>query len=271
MSRCDKPLFRRTLPEGDLEACWDEMFDETVFTLSKNGKIVAEMQMKEAEDDALSVSGIEVAKPADRKKGLGTKMYEQALAFSCEQGKPLVSDSQRSEFAEAFWRKQWAKGRAECIPGQGDLYSFPMRELKKRVSPEKFAEMVAKLPKPQGKHWPCRRYEIIRPCAVPSLAGVKRACKPIRKADAVRAAKKLGVPYSPSLLKGMKVESEHRDIYGCDPVMAARVALAHLRERRDYYDRLEKYVEPKKRRGLGAAGGAWLLPLLIAIPFVPPL
>ena len=95
-----------------------------------------------------------------------------------------------------------------------------------------------------------------------------KSCKPLRKADAVRAAKKLGVRYSPGLLKGMKVEREHRDIYGCDPVMAARVALAHLRERRDYYDRLEKYVEPRR----GGLGGGWgVLALLIAIPFVPPL
>lgn len=96
-----------------------------------------------------------------------------------------------------------------------------------------------------------------------------KPCKPLRKADAVRVAKKLGVRYSPGLLKGMKIEREHRDVFGCDPVMSARIALAHLRERKDYYDRLEKYVEPRKGRGLGAAW--WVLPLAIAIPFVPPL
>ncbi len=85
-----------------------------------------------------------------------------------------------------------------------------------------------------------------------------KPCKPIRKADAVRVAKKLGVSYSPGLLKGMKIEREHRDVFGCDPVMAARIAIAHLRERRDYYDRIEKYVE--RRKGLA-----------LTTPFVPPL
>jgi hypothetical protein len=94
-----------------------------------------------------------------------------------------------------------------------------------------------------------------------------KPCKPIRKADAVRVARKLGVKYSPGLLKGMKIEREHRDVFGCDPVMAARIAIAHLRERRDYYDRIEKYVE--RRKGLGSVW--WVLPLALTIPFVPPL
>ncbi len=94
-----------------------------------------------------------------------------------------------------------------------------------------------------------------------------KPCKPIRKADAVRVARKLGVRYSPGLLKGMKIEREHRDVFGCDPVMAARIAIAHLREREDYYERIEKYVEPR-----GGLGGSWgVLALALAIPFIPPL
>lgn len=45
------------------------------------------------------------------------------------------------------------------------------------------------------------------------------------------------------LAEGMNVEAEHRDVTHCDPRLAARIALAHLRERRDYYRRLKRYVE----------------------------
>ncbi len=173
MSRCDKPLFRRKLAEGDLEACWDDTFEETAFTLSKGGRVIAEMQMVDT-GDALSVSGIQVSRPSDRKKGLGTRMYEQALAFACQKDMPLVSDSKRSEFAEAFWRKQQDKGRATCVKGRGRLYEFPMRELKKKVSAERFRAMVEKLPKASPAGWECNRYEIRKPCSVDSLAGVKR-------------------------------------------------------------------------------------------------
>jgi hypothetical protein len=60
------------------------------------------------------------------------------------------------------------------------------------------------------------------------------------------------VKYTPeSLLKGMNVELEHGtrhpdlDLTGDDPLKTAKVALAHLRELPDYYERLEKYVETK--------------------------
>jgi len=46
------------------------------------------------------------------------------------------------------------------------------------------------------------------------------------------------------LAAGMNVEREHRDIGSChSPTLAARIALAHLRERPDYYRRLKRYVE----------------------------
>jgi hypothetical protein len=47
------------------------------------------------------------------------------------------------------------------------------------------------------------------------------------------------------LRKGMEVELEHGtrfpdlDVTGDDPVMTAKIALAHLREFPDYYERLE--------------------------------
>jgi hypothetical protein len=45
------------------------------------------------------------------------------------------------------------------------------------------------------------------------------------------------------LLVGMNVEREHGNITHCSPVLSAKIALAHLRERPDYYRRLLRYVE----------------------------
>ena len=72
-------------------------------------------------------------------------------------------------------------------------------------------------------------------------------CPPFTSAQARRAAAKLRVlgkvPLR-TLRTGMNVEREHRDIGSChSPTMAARIALAHIRERADYYKRLRRYVE----------------------------
>jgi GNAT superfamily N-acetyltransferase len=45
------------------------------------------------------------------------------------------------------------------------------------------------------------------------------------------------------LREGMAVEREHADLTRRDAIQTARIALAHLRERRDYYKRLKQYVE----------------------------
>lgn len=69
-------------------------------------------------------------------------------------------------------------------------------------------------------------------------------CRRYTLADAKRAAKHLHVRVDPkTLLVGMNVEREHRDITRCSPTQSARIAMAHLRERRDYYARLLRYVE----------------------------
>jgi hypothetical protein len=63
---------------------------------------------------------------------------------------------------------------------------------------------------------------------------------------AKRAGHKLRVNFkkrgfTPSeLAKGMNVEREHRNITHCNPTMTAKIALAHLYERPDYYKRLKK-------------------------------
>lgn len=38
----------------------------------------------------------------------------------------------------------------------------------------------------------------------------------------------------------MDVELEHADVTGGDPVMTGKIALAHLREDPQYYDKLER-------------------------------
>lgn len=57
-----------------------------------------------------------------------------------------------------------------------------------------------------------------------------------------------------TLHEGMKVEFEHgsaspnTDVTHDDPMSTMKIALAHLRERPDYYVRLEKYVEKMPRK-----------------------
>lgn len=46
-----------------------------------------------------------------------------------------------------------------------------------------------------------------------------------------------------ALREGMAVEREHRDVTKLGVEKTARIALAHLCERKDYYKRLKKYVE----------------------------
>lgn len=79
--------------------------------------------------DGLEVSGIKLP-PGMQRKGLGTKLYEVAADAACDLGLPLVSDQVRSPFAEAFWRKQVAKGRAYAVEGGrgGSVYPGPRVE-----------------------------------------------------------------------------------------------------------------------------------------------
>ena len=69
--------------------------------------------------------------------------------------------------------------------------------------------------------------------------------------DAVRALDLAGIDISnekyttEDVAKGMNVETEHGtrfpdlNVTGDDPVITAKIALAHLREFPDYYERLE--------------------------------
>ena len=52
---------------------------------------------------------------------------------------------------------------------------------------------------------------------------------------------------------GMKEELEHSDITGGDPILTAKITMAHLKELPDYYTRLramERQAKKERRRGL---------------------
>ena len=79
---------------------------------------------------------------------------------------------------------------------------------------------------------------------------MRRSCRPCSRhyslKDAQKAAKRVSLPAGATvlhLLEGMNVEREHGDVTCCDPVLTARIAAAHLRERLDYYVLLKRYVE----------------------------
>lgn len=78
-----------------------------------------------------------------------------------------------------------------------------------------------------------------------ALRGKLPAQGAIPDAEVHLAMRALGVRDIPfALLKeGMAVEREHGDVTSRDAILTAKIALAHLRERRDYYKRLKQYVE----------------------------
>jgi hypothetical protein len=125
----------------------------------------------------VTIGYIEV-KEALRGSGVGTVLYEQMLAEACEANALFRSDSHRSPFAEAFWRKQERKGRATCYAGKGGTeYLTPMRELVRdlrqgKVSQEKFDEMTRNLPVSDEGKWPCARFVIGKPCLTGPLKGL---------------------------------------------------------------------------------------------------
>lgn len=86
---------------------------------------------------------------------------------------------------------------------------------------------------------------------VAGIAGIGRLKRKGRVSDSsvAKGMKALGTSakacrITPALLReGMEVEREHADVTGLDEVQTARIAAAHLCEKRDYYSLLKKYVE----------------------------
>lgn len=90
--------------------------------------------------EGLLVHSIELH-PRAQGKRIGTKLYEIAAEIACNYDLPLVSDRLRSRFAEAFWRKQLAKGRAYAVTGQGaGLYDHPRVEAEEAIYAAALAE-----------------------------------------------------------------------------------------------------------------------------------
>ncbi len=119
-----------------------------------------------------------------RRGRLGTKLYEHALRDACDRGLRFASDSLRSHFAEAFWRKQEAKGRAVCRPGDGEVYIGPLVAMKRalrdgRITQERFDAATQGLPRPldagtSSERWPCANYVVPRTCATTDLGRARR-------------------------------------------------------------------------------------------------
>ena len=77
--------------------------------------------------------------------------------------------------------------------------------------------------------------------------------------EARRIGGQVGIDWGAALFdveqfrRGLEVELEHglrdpsTDVTGDDPVMTAKIALAHLNEFPDYYTRLERMEEEAKR------------------------
>lgn len=78
----------------------------------------------------------------------------------------------------------------------------------------------------------------------------------VRDARAALARLKRRLPRGATLralARGMTAELEHRDVTRGDPALSARIALAHLRERPDYYALLAKLERAPRRNPSGTA------------------
>jgi len=85
------------------------------------------------------------------------------------------------------------------------------------------------------------------------LQGGKMAKEKFTKEEAKEIGEQLGIDWSKfdidQFRRGMDVELEHgtidenTNVSNDDPLITGKIALAHLNEIRDYYDRLEKMEE----------------------------
>lgn len=153
-------------------------------------------------------------------RGVGRALLDALAKEACKRGLMLASGTDRSAMMERFWEKQEAAGRATREPIE-PLYKG-----------DQDYEFVVRLP-----------------CKHPGFLGLKRkpACPAFTHAQAARAARKVrGARVFPvsDLRVGMNVEREHSNVGAChSPTVAAKIAVAHLRERTDYYRRLKRFVE----------------------------
>lgn len=121
----------------------------------RNKKLLGEAELT-PRGDKLEVSFIETNEDY-RRCGVGTRLYQAALAEACQRGLRLASDTTRTPMSEGFWAKQVRKGRASCTStGDG-------------------AERLTETFRPSGKRWPCRQYAMAEVCpASTDLSGRRR-------------------------------------------------------------------------------------------------
>lgn len=82
------------------------------FEISEGGKQVGYVTLKNDLGPTIGFIGVN---SWQRRRGLGTKLYEAAAKEACRWLQmPLHSDVERTAAAQAFWEKQERKGRASC-------------------------------------------------------------------------------------------------------------------------------------------------------------
>lgn len=101
--------------------------DAFAIVLMEGRSTVARIGVGDVGFGNMMVRRIDVA-PGSQRQRVGTGLYERAAKVACKHyGAPLASDTDRSPRADAFWRKQEAKGRAKRVQTEkyGDFYVLP--------------------------------------------------------------------------------------------------------------------------------------------------
>lgn len=115
--RCEFALERPLRTDSD----YDRMFE---IKCRVDGKLIGRIDVLGTKEAGREVMGVAIigVDHKHRGQGYGTQLYAEAAKVACERfGRPLASDKshQRSEAAEAFWKKQASRKRATCIGESG--------------------------------------------------------------------------------------------------------------------------------------------------------
>lgn len=122
-------------------------------TSESRSKIIGRLETSLHQNEHQVVSIL--VNPGFQRCGIGTKLYEAAAKFGCENNAPLQSDTHRTDQSQGFWAKQAAKGRAKCLR---TVNEFPTR-------PD--------YPSPKYGRGGCSQYALTCP-APASLAGARK-------------------------------------------------------------------------------------------------
>lgn len=105
---------------------------------------------------------------------VGTRMYEMAADYTCEYGLPLMSDFMRSKPAEAFWRKQYDKGRADHLCSK-DYFKKPKEAWSCPPDKRKYDETGSSVLESEYRTQGIISQYKLKACGLPSnLEGVRR-------------------------------------------------------------------------------------------------